>query len=613
MTGRAATGAPLGDDTDLTAGGAAAGEGTPTVSLAALAAGPAEAIEPDPVLLQAIEVWRVRLSSAGVACRAVAVHGADPQWRVSFPAALTAVQNQWSELCSRPDPLPPGAVVRIDLQAGSDLLVAAVISLPNAQPGRVGVAVAPPFNDRTVQLVALSLGWLQLALVASQVDRSRRASRLLELLGHVASQTGARGGAQEWINRTAAWARNDLGSTAPALALTLFELRGGLPRWWVSSDTAWAETASPALLEATEVAAQALVEMQDVQQRGWWATPVLDDGKVVTVLVARLDATLGSDLPEPVKSLLRASLGLAEPLLRHWRQADDSLLRHLLAATRSAWTKITGPGHLSWKAGAAGVVLALLVLLVWPVPDRVTANTVIEGQLRQVITAPFDGFIGQVAVRPGQRVVRGQVLARLDDRDLKLEQSKVRSERDQANGKLRQSMSDHDAPAMALAQAELRQAEAQLALVEAKLARSELLAPQDGLLVTGDWVQQIGGPVETGKEMFEIAAGEGYRVVLHVPDRDIARVKLGQPGALRLTGQPDTSHAFRVSNLTATAGVQDGTNGFRVEAEWQGEVPPLSPGMQGIGKIEVGQSNLLTVWTRSSIDWLRLKIWSWWW
>lgn len=613
MTGRAATGAPLGDDTDLTAGGAAAGEGTPTVSLAALAAGPAEAIEPDPVLLQAIEVWRVRLSSAGVACRAVAVQGADPQWRVSFPAALTAVQNQWSELCSRPDPLPPGAVVRIDLQAGSDLLVAAAISLPNAQPGMVGVAVAPPFNDRTVQLVALSLGWLQLALAASQVDRSRRAGRLLELLGHVASQTGARGGAQEWINRTAAWARNDLGSTAPAFALTLFELRGGLPRWWVSSDTAWAETASPALLEATEVAAQALVEMQDVQQPGWWAAPVLDGGKVVTVLVARLDAAPGLDLPEPVKSLLRASLGLAEPLLRHWRQADDSLLRHLLAATRSAWTKITGPGHLSWKAGAAGVVLALLVLLVWPVPDRVTANTVIEGQLRQVITAPFDGFIGQVAVRPGQRVVRGQVLARLDDRDLKLEQGKVRSERDQAHGKLRQSMSDHDAPAMALARAELQQAEAQLALVEAKLARSELLSPQDGLLVTGDWVQQIGGPVETGKEMFEIAAGKGYRVVLHVPDRDIARVKLGQIGALRLTGQPGTSHVFRVSNLTATAGVQDGSNGFRVEAEWQGEVPALSPGMQGIGKIEVGQSNLLTVWTRSSIDWLRLKLWSWWW
>ena len=598
---------------DPSADGAAAEHSTQGVLLPASVAQPVEINQPDPSLLQAIESWRVRLSNASLACRAVAVHAADPQWRVGFSATLTAVNAQWSALCAQPERLPPGAVVRIDVPAGSDLLIAAAISLPNGQLGLVGVAIAPPFNDRTVQLVALSLGWLQLALAAGQFDRSRRAGRLLELLGHVASQTGARGGAQEWINRTAAWAREELGSAVPSLEMTLFEVRGALPRWWVSSDTAWAETASPALIAATEVAAQALVEMQDVQGRGWWATPVMDDGKVATVLVVKLDVALGTDLPEPVKSLLRANLGLAEPLMRRWRQADDSLLRHGLASTRSAWTKITGPGHLTWKAGAAGLVLALLVLLVWPVPDRVTANTVIEGRLRQVITAPFDGFIGQVAVRPGQRVVRGQMLARLDDRDLKLEQGKFRSERDQASGKLRQAMSERDAPAMALAQAEVQQAEAQLALVEAKLARSELVAPQDGLLVTGDWVQQIGGPVETGKEMFEIASGEGYRVVLHVSDRDIARVHLGQTGALRLTGQPNASHVFRISNLTATASVQDGINGFRVEAEWQGEVPPLSPGMQGIGKIEVGKSNLLTVWTRPSIDWLRLKIWSWWW
>jgi hypothetical protein len=36
--------------------------------------------------------------------------------------------------------------------------------------------------------------------------------------------------------------------------------------------------------------------------------------------------------------------------------------------------------------------------------------------------------------------------------------------------------------------------------------------------------------------MFEIAATDGYRVVLHVPDHDIARVRNGQPGVLRLTG-----------------------------------------------------------------------------
>jgi hypothetical protein len=134
----------------------------------------------------------------------------------------------------------------------------------------------------------------------------------------------------------------------------------------------------------------------------------------------------------------------------------------------------------------------------------------------------------------------------------------------------------------------------------------------DGLVVTGDWAQQIGGPVEAGKEMFEVAATDGFRVVLHVPDADIARVRAGQPGVLRLTGQPQTGHAFEVTRVTATASVQDGGNGFRVEAAWRGPAPALSPGMQGIGKIEVGRASLLESWTRPSIDWLRLKVWRWW-
>ena len=113
--------------------------------------------------------------------------------------------------------------------------------------------------------------------------------------------------------------------------------------------------------------------------------------------------------------------------------------------------------------------------------------------------------------------------------------------------------------------------------------------------------------------MFEIAAGDGYRVVLHVPDRDIVRLRLGQSGQMRLTGQPQISHGFSIDNLTALASVQDGVNGFRVEARWQGAAPALSPGMQGIAKVEVGSSNLLTIWTRNSLAWLRLKVWAWWW
>ncbi len=568
---------------------------------------PAESIAHD-TLTPALEAWRARLLAAGIACRAVALHGESEADSRAFPGGEPKLAEAWAQLRARVTPENPVALSRVDGAAAADMLVATTLQLPGGQIGIVAACLAPPHSEKMVQLLLLSLGWLQLALSSRVMAQNLRAAQLLDLLGHVSSQTDARAAAQEWINRSAAWVRAEL-PAAGGLSLVLFEVRRELPRWWVASDTAWAEKASAAVQAATEVAARATVEMQEVVHAPWWAMPVLDDGEPVAVLVVRVE---GDSLPPDALAVLRASTGLAEPLLRQWREADRSLFHHLLQSTREAWLKLWGPGHLTWKFAAGGLVLVLAVLLLWPVPDRVTANVVIEGRVRQVVTAPFEGFLAEALVRPGDRVTRGQVMARLDNRDLQLEQGRFRSERDQAAGKQRQAMSERDSPALALASAEVQQAEAQLALVEAKLTRAALIAPMDGMVVTGDWVQKIGGPVEIGKEMFEIASADGYRVVLHVPDRHIAQVKVGQGGELRLTGQPQQTHAFKVSTVTATASVQDGTNGFRVEATWQGEAPPLSPGMQGVGKVSVGTANLLTVWTRSSIDWLRLKLWSWW-
>ena len=53
--------------------------------------------------------------------------------------------------------------------------------------------------------------------------------------------------------------------------------------------------------------------------------------------------------------------------------------------------------------------------------------------------------------------------------------------------------------------AQINQAEAQLALAEEKLARATLVAPFDGIVVSGDLSQQLGTPVEQGKLLFEIA------------------------------------------------------------------------------------------------------------
>ena len=239
------------------------------------------------------------------------------------------------------------------------------------------------------------------------------------------------------------------------------------------------------------------------------------------------------------------------------------------------------------------------------------ARTVIEGSTQLAMVAPFDGFIAEGLVRAGDTVRAGQAMARLDERDLRLERTRWRAEREQLQRKYQVAMAQADLSAMGVIGAQISQSEAQLALAQEKLTRATLIAPFNGIVVSGDLSQKLGIPVEQGKLLFEVAPLKGYRVVLQVDDRDIARVKLTQAGELVLSSQPDRALPFTVSAITPVATQVDGRNVFRVEALVDGQTARLRPGMEGIGKIIVGRQSLLWIWTYRFFDWLRLAFWNW--
>ncbi|MGZ8218515.1 hypothetical protein, partial [Methylomagnum sp.] len=279
----------------------------------------ADNIPPPSPLAQTLDAWRQRLASAGLACRAVALHAEDARWAAPFPDGHAAPADLWATTRARVTPENPVALAKVEGGGANELLLATALPLPEGGPGIVGVVLGAPHHERMVPTVMLALGWLQLALSAASQAQHQRAARLLELLGHVASETCARAAAQEWINRTAAWVRTEGRSASPAgFSLALFEMRGHLPRWWVSADLAFAEKASPALQPAAEAAARAAVELREIGQPGAWALPLRHDGEPTAVLVAH---GVGTDLPPDALAMLRASAALAEPLLRPWREA----------------------------------------------------------------------------------------------------------------------------------------------------------------------------------------------------------------------------------------------------------------------------------------------------
>lgn len=299
------------------------------------------------------------------------------------------------------------------------------------------------------------------------------------------------------------------------------------------------------------------------------------------------------------------------PILQTKRDAQLPGLVKLRNAWRDHLAKLTGRGHLSLKTGLLAVAGVSLFLAFANGEFRIDAEAKLEGTVQRVVVAPFDGYVAEAPARAGDIVEQGQVLARLDDRDLKLEYSKWSGERAQLLKSQREALAKHERAEFSILDARREQADAELALAEEKLARTQLKAPLAGIVVSGDLSQSLGAPIERGEVLFQVAPLDAYRIMLEIDERDIAHVQPGQQGELALSGLPHQRHAFTVERILPVSAAQNGRNFFRVEAKLADPADALRPGMAGIGKIEAGERRLIWIWSHGLLDWLRLALWQW--
>jgi multidrug resistance efflux pump/putative methionine-R-sulfoxide reductase with GAF domain len=311
-------------------------------------------------------------------------------------------------------------------------------------------------------------------------------------------------------------------------------------------------------------------------------------------------------------ALCEAVVALVGPILCGKRREERWVGPRLLDTSRAQLAKLTGPRHTRFKLGTAATLLGLLFLGLATGEYRVSAEATLESTIQRAVTAPFDGYVDDSSVRPGDLVKADDILCRLEDRDLKLEQLKWSSEAAKLKNEYREAMAAHENARVRILQAQLEQASAQLALLDEQLARTQVTSPVDGMIVKGDLTQSLGAPVQRGDVLFEVAPLDEYRVMLAVDERDVGKVQIGLAGQLALAGMPGDLIPIVVQRITPISNVEDGRNFFAVQAKLLTDTTNvLRPGMQGIGKIYIGRRKLVWIWTHDMLDWLRLWSWTW--
>jgi HlyD family secretion protein len=183
----------------------------------------------------------------------------------------------------------------------------------------------------------------------------------------------------------------------------------------------------------------------------------------------------------------------------------------------------------------------------------------------------------------GASVRQGQVMARLDTATLDLQLAQLASQRERAEEEFDRLSRLKPSGGVSLDQlSEKRLAmqglQAQYAETELRKSRAIITAPADG------WVYErtarIGQVVNAGEALFQMALKGRVEAECEVPEQYLARLRVGEPMTLSVTGQTsgDTRGTLRV--LYPHINPQQRTAPLRVSAEWR-DRPAIGTWIEG--------------------------------
>lgn len=264
------------------------------------------------------------------------------------------------------------------------------------------------------------------------------------------------------------------------------------------------------------------------------------------------------------------------------------------------------------------VACAALVagVLAFPIPYRIKTGCRVAPRIQRVLAAPFDATLRESAVRPGDKVGEGEVLAELDPRDFRLREAELAAAHERAL-KQRDRALRNEGEGTNFAEAQLAEFEARsiaedLALVRGKIERLTLKAPLSGVIVAGDLRRALGQPVRQGQVLFEVAPIEDLLIEIEVPDRDVSRVREGQELRFRMDAFPGEAATSKIERIHPASEVRDGANIFLAEARVDAAALAargieMRPGMRGRAAVSTERRPVAWILGHRLVEWIVLE------
>jgi RND family efflux transporter MFP subunit len=179
----------------------------------------------------------------------------------------------------------------------------------------------------------------------------------------------------------------------------------------------------------------------------------------------------------------------------------------------------------------------------------------------------------------GRPVKQGDVLARLDDREVRAQLTELRAREDFAKREMARvteliGRGSATTQAHERASSDLRQIQGLISVQMEKIDDYTIVSPMDGIVLRRDG--EIGEIAEAGQILFRIGVPKPLRVVAEVNEEDIPRVSVGQKVLLRTDAFLNRPLEGTVSEITPMGDSAAKTYRIRIALP---DDTPLKPGM----------------------------------
>jgi RND family efflux transporter MFP subunit len=179
----------------------------------------------------------------------------------------------------------------------------------------------------------------------------------------------------------------------------------------------------------------------------------------------------------------------------------------------------------------------------------------------------------------GKTVAKGDVLVRLDDREVQAQLKELKAREaflEREMSRVRELMARGTATTQAFERAsmDLQQVHALINVQTERINDYTILSPMDGVVLRRDG--EVGEIAEAGQVLFRVGVPKPLQVVAEVNEEDIPRVALGQKVLFRTDAFPGRELDGAVSEITPMGDVAAKT--FRIKIALPDDTP-LKPGM----------------------------------